>query len=247
MTEGLSLSLFAVISVFIGLLLGGIAGYTAYRFFYHRMEQVYTFSGGLLAGFIAFELMPEMLKAYDAVGIFLGIAIGILVMRVLDLMLNDQLMPHLDSTKRTLTPVIVITLAVSIHNIPAGLALGASIFDHSGSLSVSLILALALHSIPEGMAIGFPLFVMGYAYLRFFWMALALSLLLGLFSLIGMGIGTRFYKLNVLLMDSAIGAIGYVVLHEILGKARKKLPATDFYLSASAGFTVVLAYFIVVR
>ena len=48
------------------------------------MHRLYALCGGILLGLLSLEIIPETFSSYEMVGPILGIAIGILVMSLLD-------------------------------------------------------------------------------------------------------------------------------------------------------------------
>jgi ZIP family zinc transporter len=84
-------------------------------------------------------------------GIVLGILAGILMMVIAEKLLHK----NLNVANRRLEYMhsfVLLFVAIGIHNLPTGLALGAAMKDESFSLS-PLLAALILHHIPEGMAL----------------------------------------------------------------------------------------------
>ena len=49
-----------------------------------KMHRLYALCGGILLGLLSLEIIPETFSSYEMIGPILGIAIGILVMSLLD-------------------------------------------------------------------------------------------------------------------------------------------------------------------
>ncbi len=86
--------------------------------------------------------------------VMIGIALGALVMdRV------DQLVPHLHPVKGAEGPasrmraVWLLILAITLHNMPEGLAVGVGFGSGDIPNAVALMLAIGLQNIPEGLAV----------------------------------------------------------------------------------------------
>ena len=67
-----------------GLLLGGAVGVATRQLIEEKMHRLYALCGGILLGLLSLEIIPETFSSYEMVGPILGIAIGILVMSLLD-------------------------------------------------------------------------------------------------------------------------------------------------------------------
>lgn len=232
----------AVGFVFFGLIIGAILGKAIYFLFYDRLEQLYTFCGGLLAGVLCFILLPQALTAYQPLGIFLGAAGGFVMMKLLDVVIHEKLEVRASFKQSALKPVVFLCIAISFHNIPAGMALGSSLVADS-RVSVPLIVAVALHAIPEGMAIFLPMLMSDYNLAEFGGLAFVLSLFLGLGCWFGVQIGAAFFQFNTLLMGGAIGAIIYVTFLEVLLEAKARLQMDRFLVPCLSGMLAVFAYF----
>ena len=67
-----------------GLLLGGAVGVATRQLIEEKMHRLYALCGGILFGLLSLEIIPETFSGYEIIGPILGIAIGILVMSLLD-------------------------------------------------------------------------------------------------------------------------------------------------------------------
>lgn len=67
-----------------GLLLGGAVGIATNQLIEEKMHRLYALCGGILLGLLSLEIIPETFASYEIIGPILGIAIGILVMSLLD-------------------------------------------------------------------------------------------------------------------------------------------------------------------
>ena len=117
------------------------------------------------------------------------------------------------------TAGLVLAAAVALHNMPVGMAIGASFAGnghadiHSGVLAALII---GLHNLPEGMSIAVPLLTAGSKPAR----AVAVAALSGvptiLGALLGFTAGTMTPLLLGLSLSFAAGAMLYVVFGELL-------------------------------
>ena len=110
---------------------------------------------------------------------FLGFWAGILF-----LLLLDHVIPHLhrsidqtEGPKSHLTRTAMMVLAVTLHNIPEGMAVGvvyAGLLSGSGNITaggaLALALGIAIQNFPEGAIISMPLYAEGKSKPKSFWL-----------------------------------------------------------------------------
>lgn len=108
------------------------------------------------------ESMGRMAFVPAAVGLLLGIAF---------LLILDRCIPHLhlgsdtpEGPERGISKTVMLVLAVTLHNIPEGMAVGvvfAGLFSGSGEMTaagaLTLALGIAIQNFPEGAVISLPL------------------------------------------------------------------------------------------
>ena len=137
---------------------------------------------------------------------------------------------------------VVTLLAIAFHNIPEGMAIGAS---GASSLATGAIVALiiALHNVPEGMAIAAPLVSGGVKKTR----AIIFAVLAGLATLVGAIIGVFVGGANELMsavcISLAAGAMIYVSIFDLLpiGTTQEgKFAAFSFFFGVLAAMILSL-------
>ena len=119
-------------------------------------------------------------------------------------------------------------LAVTIHNIPEGLAVGFALglalgqMDESlGYAALSLAMGIAIQNIPEGAAVSIPMYGDGESRWRSFLFGSFSGLVEPVFGIIGIMLA----QLSVMtpwLLAFAAGAMIYVTLDDILPESRKE-------------------------
>ena len=152
-----------------------------------------------------------------AIGFLLGIAF---------LLLLDFIVPHLhpnsdtpEGPKSKVSKSILLILSVTLHNIPEGMAVGASaaVSLATGSSipmasALALSIGIALQNLPEGMVVSMPLLDNG----KKKWKAFGLGTLSGIVEPIGSFIAFMFVakvtSLLPVLLSFAAGAMFYVVV-----------------------------------
>ncbi|KEK18190.1 zinc uptake transporter [Bacillus manliponensis] len=235
--QHISTSLVVTILSFGGLLVGGSAGFVAKQFILNKMNRLYALCGGLLLALLILEIIPETFSTFHLIGPLLGIILGVLFMIIIHSFSHSS-----HSTKQQpLQTFLFLSLAIFIHNIPNGIALGAA-FASDSTISNSLLLAIIFHHIPEGLALIIPFFFTHYRYPFFLLIIFLLSATLGFSTIVGNTLGDATTHLQGIIMGSAIGSLSYVTLQEMLKKAYNSMTISSFFIWVLIGFFIVNMY-----
>ena len=211
-------------------------------------------AGVMVAASIWSLLIPAMEQAADlgrlaffpaAVGFWLGI---------LFLLLMDHLIPHLhqnslqaEGPKSQLQRTTMMVLAVTLHNIPEGMAVGvvyagylAGTAQITAAGALALSLGIAIQNFPEGAIISMPLRAEGMKKGRAFWGG-ALS---GIVEPIGavltiLAAGIVMPALPYLLSFAA-GAMLYVVVEELIPEMSQGQHSNVGTVFFAVGFSVMM-------
>lgn len=103
---------------------------------------------------------------------------------------------------------IIMLLAIMFHNIPEGMAIGAT-GTADESMGILIAILIAIHNIPEGMAISAPLASGGVKA----WKTIALTFLAGAATVIGAGIGQAIGGIGTLAIGICMGVAGGAMLY----------------------------------
>ena len=212
-------------------------------------------AGVMVAASVWSLLIPAMEQAADlgrlaffpaAVGFWLGI---------LFLLLLDHLIPHLhqnslqaEGPKSQLQRTTMMVLAVTLHNIPEGMAVGVVLAgwltggaDLSLGAALALSLGIAIQNFPEGAIISLPLAANGEGRAR----AFVLGTLSGIVEPIGgaLTIVAASVVVPVLpyLLAFAAGAMLYVVVEELIPEMSAGHHSNIGVVAFSVGFTLMMA------
>jgi ZIP family zinc transporter len=170
------------------------------------------------------------------------------------LLLLDRLLPHMhpgsDETEGLpshLRKTTMLVLAVTLHNIPEGLAVGlafglaaegASAVSLSGALALAL--GMALQNFPEGAAISLPLKKEGLSNSKsFFWGAMS-GIVEPIAGVIGVLMVSGVAAVMPWFLSFAAGAMIYVVVEELIPEAHLGEHSHTGTLSVMAGFLVMM-------
>lgn len=187
-------------------------------------------AGVMVAACVWSLILPAFAALQGAWGLWvasIGFAMGCAFMLLL-----DKILPHQHSeeenpegVKSTLSRPFLLVLAVVLHNIPEGLALGVVMAGMSaGGVSTGAALAfgagLALQNLPEGIAVTVPLRQSGTSERRCLWLGTIASFAEPLFALIGLwltlGLASMANFALPLLLCIAAGAMLFVVVEELI-------------------------------
>lgn len=170
------------------------------------------------------------------------------------LLLMDKLVPHLhigsdepEGMKSNLAKHTMMVLAVTLHNIPEGMAVGvvfAGIMSDSVPISVAgafaLSIGIAIQNFPEGAIISLPLKSAGATRKK----AFAMGALSGIVEPIGAFLTILLAKLVVpvlpYLLSFAAGAMLYVVVEELIPESAEGEHSNMGTMGFAVGFLIMM-------
>ena len=212
-------------------------------------------SGVMTAASIWSLLIPAMSQSGDmGAWAFLPAATGFWL-GILFLLALDRLIPHLhmfaekaEGPRTHLARTTMMVLAVTLHNIPEGMAVGvvyAGRIAGGGSITAGAALALALgiaiQNFPEGAIISMPLYAEGKSKGR----AFADGVLSGAVEPVGAMLTILAASLVIpampYLLSFAAGAMLYVVVEELIPEMSAGEHSNVGVLMFSLGFTLMMA------
>jgi ZIP family zinc transporter len=115
---------------------------------------------------------------------------------------------------------ILIAIGITIHNIPEGIAVGAS-YMHTPSFGIFIAIAILLHNIPEGIATALPLCTSGICRWDSFRVAFLSGLAEPLGALAAALFLTSFQSLIPAALAFAGGVMVFITLDELIPAARE--------------------------
>ena len=214
------------------------------------------FAAGIMTAASVWSLLIPALEQESDRGrlAFLPAAIGFLV-GIAFLLLLDRLIPHLhrgsaeaEGIKSSLGKTTMLTLAVALHNIPEGMAVGAVyagwLYGDSGITlagALALSLGIAIQNFPEGAIISMPLKSAGMGS----WKSFIGGVLSGIVEPIGGTLTILVTAMVVPMMpyflSFAAGAMLYVVVEELIPEMSEGEHSDIGVLSFAVGFMVMMA------
>lgn len=209
------------------------------------------FAAGMMLAASSFSLiLPGLAAAREITGsgplaaltVVLGLGLGVLLMLGL-----DRFTPHEhDSTgpcgpaSERINRVWLFVLAITLHNLPEGMAIGVSFSEGDLGVGLPLTTAIALQDIPEGLAVAMALRATGLSAFKAALVAMASGLMEPIGALIGLGISSGFALAYPISLGLAAGAMIFVVSHEVIPETHRNGHQTPATLGLMAGFAVML-------
>ncbi len=211
------------------------------------------FAAGVMISASVFSLILPALELAQAGGGkgILPVAGGF-IGGVLFLLLLDMLIPHLhagtqspEGPRTRLADSTLLVLAVTLHNIPEGMALGLSFALASeglGSLAGALVLCagIGLQNLPEGAAVSLPLKSEGLSKGKAFVLGALSGVVEPIGGVVAVLLAGRLVPVMPWLLSFAAGAMLYVVIEELIPEAHLGEHSNRATLSALAGFVLMM-------
>jgi ZIP family zinc transporter len=202
------------------------------------LDGMLGFAGGVMIAASFFSLLAPAIEMADAMRERGGglpswavAAIGFLLGGAF-LRLTDRFLPHLhvgtkdaEGIKTHWARSILLVLAITLHNIPEGLAVGvgfgASSLVPGASIAgaFSLALGIGLQNFPEGAAVSIPLRREGMSRLKSFWIGQASGIVEPIAGVLGAALVMSMQPLLPYALSFAAGAMIFVVAEELIPEA----------------------------
>ena len=243
-------------------IIGGFAGFgatalgavmaIAFRDIAQRTQDIMLgFAAGMMLAASSFSLiLPGLAAAKEITGtgplaaatVVTGLGLGVLLMLGLDRFIPHEHEsvgrqgPHSERINR----VWLFVLAITLHNLPEGMAIGVSFASDDMNVGLPLTTAIAIQDIPEGLAIALALRATGLSSMKAMLVAVGSGLMEPLGSMIGLGISSGFAIAYPLSLGLAAGAMLFVVSHEVIPETHRNGHQTSATLGLMGGFGVMM-------
>ena len=249
-------------SLFIGLiipLLGTMLG-AAFVFFMKdamspRIQKTLLgFASGVMVAASVWSLLIPAIEMEEGKGSLAVVpaAVGLLCGMAF-LLLLDELTPHLhigastpEGPRSHLSRTAMLTMAVTIHNLPEGMAVGVVFAGANGGTSISLASAIAvsigiaIQNIPEGAIISMPMRAAGNSR----WRSFVIGSLSGAVEPIGglavVMLASMLTPLLPYMLAFAAGAMLYVVIEELIPEASAGEHSNMATIGFAVGFVLMM-------
>lgn len=251
------MSFIVILSLFIPLV--GTALGSAMVFFLKKelnpkiQKALMGFASGVMIAAAFWSLLSPAIESYGdgdfrkwfvpAIGFLLGVGFMLLL---------DYLIPHIhlhgseEGVKRPkLSRTFKFFLAVTLHNIPEGLAVGvvvAGMINGNINEQAMLVLAIgiAIQNLPEGMIVSLPLKEEGMSKWKAFWLGTLSGVVEPIASLIALGLTSLIVVILPYTLAFAAGVMVYVVVEELIPEASQDGHSNLGTIGFTVGFIIMM-------
>lgn len=180
-----------------------------------------------------------------------GFLLGAFFLRII-----DKVLPHLhvgfsideaEGIKTSLKRTTLLVLAVTLHNIPEGLAVGVAFGAVSANLpsatltgAIALAVGIGIQNLPEGIAISMPLRGEGFSKFKSFWYGQLSAVVEPLAGVIGAVTVLSAKMLLPYALGFAAGAMIFVVVEELIPESQRGGNTDIATMGAIIGFIVMM-------
>ncbi|MCU0349375.1 MAG: ZIP family metal transporter [Flavobacterium sp.] len=232
----------------------------SFVFFFKTMNRMVLdgmlgFTGGVMVAASYWSLLAPAIAMSEGEGFVkvLPAAIGFLL-GALFLFGLDKTLPHLhinfketEGIKSPWQRTTLLVLAITLHNIPEGLAVGvlfggvaAGIPEASIAGAVTLAIGIGIQNFPEGIAVSMPLRRMGMSRWKSFLYGQSSAIVEPIAGVIGAVAVTFFTPLLPYALAFAAGAMIFVVVEEVIPETQQDKNTDIATLGFIGGFIVMM-------
>jgi ZIP family zinc transporter len=221
------------------------------------LDFMLAFAGGVMIAASFWSLLAPAIAMAEAAGghawipAAVGFMLGGFFIRLVDLVL-----PHLHlgedikdahGIKTSWHRSTLLVLAITLHNIPEGLAVGVAFgalavggTEASFPAAVALAIGIGIQNFPEGMAVAVPLRREGMGRFKSFWYGQLSGAVEPIAGVIGALAIVLIQPLLPYALSFAAGAMIFVVVDEVVPEARRQGHASLATTGVLIGFTVMM-------
>lgn len=232
----------------------------SFVFFFKKMNRVVLdgmlgFTGGVMVAASFWSLLAPAIEMSKGDGFVKVIpaAVGFLLGAVFIFGL-DKVLPHMhinfketEGIKSPWQRTTLLVLAITLHNIPEGLAVGvlfggvaAGIPEASIAGAVTLAIGIGIQNFPEGIAVSMPLRRMGMSRWKSFMYGQSSALVEPIAGVLGAVAVTFFTPLLPYALAFAAGAMIFVVVEEVIPETQQDKNTDIATLGFIGGFIVMM-------
>ena len=200
------------------------------------LDGLLGFTGGVMVAASFWSLLAPGIEMSPGEGFIkvlpasIGFALGALFIFML-----DKILPHIhinfkdsEGIKTPWHKTTLLVLAITLHNIPEGLAVGVlfggvSLGLPEATISGAVVLALGIgiQNLPEGIAVSMPMRRLGASRIKSFWYGQLSAIVEPLAAVLGAFAVTFFSPLLPYALSFAAGAMIFVVIEEVIPEAQQ--------------------------
>ena len=235
-------------------------------FFFKKMNRAVLdgmlgFTGGVMVAASFWSLLAPAIENSEGEGFMkvipsaLGFALGALALFGM-----DKLLPHLhinfkdneaEGVKTNWHKTTLLVLAITLHNIPAGLAVGV-LFGAATNLvdaeqitmitsAITLAIGIGIQNFPEGFAVAMPLRRQGVSRWKSFWYGQLSAIVEPMAAVVGALAVAFFEPILPYALAFAAGAMIFVVVEEVIPETQRDKYTDIATLGFIGGFIVMMS------
>jgi ZIP family zinc transporter len=168
----------------------------------------------------------------------------------------DKSLPHLhlgfpmaeaEGPRTTWRRSVLLVTAITLHNIPEGLAVGvafggviAGVPEASTAAAIALAVGIGIQNFPEGIAVAMPLHAEGMSRGKSFWYGQLSAVVEPVAAIAGVALVSVAAPILPYALSFAAGAMVYVVVEELIPEAERGGNVDLATLSLMVGFVVMM-------
>jgi ZIP family zinc transporter len=221
------------------------------------LDWMLGFAGGVMIAASCWSLLIPAIEMSEGKALpawfpaVVGFLVGGIFLRVV-----DRILPHLhigfqmgeaEGVKTSWQRSTLLVLAITLHNIPEGLAVGVAFGAVAAGLptatfgaAIALAIGIGIQNFPEGMAVSMPLRREGMTRLRSFWYGQLSGLFEPMAGVIGAAVVLSAQALLPYALGFAAGAMIFVVVEEVIPEAQRGGNTDLATMGAMIGFAVMM-------
>jgi len=231
-------------------------------FFFNGMSRKWLdgmlgFTGGVMIAASYWSLLAPSIEMSEAQGLIpwlppaIGFACGALFLFAL-----DRFVPHLhinfsksesEGPETNWHKTTLLVLAITLHNIPEGLAVGVAFGAYASGIegaelgaALALAIGIGLQNFPEGLAVSMPLRRAGVKPFRAFWYGQLSAIVEPIAGVIGALAVMYMQPLLPYALAFAAGAMIYIVIEEVVPESQRDKYTDVSTLGFIGGFLVMM-------
>ncbi len=221
------------------------------------LDMMLGFAAGVMTSASYWSLLAPALEMSKGKNVpaWLPPAVGFLIGGI-TLRIVDKILPHLhvgfsieesEGIKTSWHKGILLVLAITLHNIPEGFAVGVAFGAVAAKLpsatlagAIALAIGIGIQNFPEGLAVSMPLRQEGLSRLKSFWYGQLSGMVEPIAAVIGVISVMLTQSILPYALSFAAGAMLFVVVEEVIPESQRGKNTDLATMGAMIGFVIMM-------